>query len=373
MIARLNGYHFGHTFACFSNSGSITERILGSNLVCLQVEGSKATLLPFETCFELNEGQAASLSQHENFDVFEIDETGKVFKCFDNRSDDNAIVVTGRCNSACVMCPDSDRARSKAGVRSIGELLELVRYLPSDARHLTVTGGEPFLIGRNSFVLLKELKEKFTNTEFLLLTNGRIFSVPEYSVELKETMPARTTVGIPIHGFDERSHDSVTRAEGSFRQTIDGLIRLIGLEVPVELRVVVSKITSGYMDLIAELITSRLAGVKCVKIMGLEMLGNAAQNSDMVWLPYAEAFEKSRGAIVELMKNGIDVGLYNFPLCSVDRGFWHLCEKSISDYKVRYLSECGKCRVRDACGGIFAGMSRLAEPALRTVGGCLDD
>ena len=36
-----------------------------------------------------------------------------------------------------------------------------------------------------------------------------------------------------------------------------------------------------------------------------------------------------------LIANGINVGLYNFPLCSVPKAYWGLYKKSISEYKIR--------------------------------------
>ena len=65
----------------------------------------------------------------------------------------------------------------------------------------------------------------------------------------------------------------------------------------------------------------------------IKLMGNAAKNMKDVWLPYKDMFEKSEKAIRLLIKHGIDVQLYNFPLCSVKREYWDICSKSISDYK----------------------------------------
>ena len=358
----------GPGFASFSSRGDVSTRLEHEGLAFFERDGEGVVHRPTNVRKTLNLREKGMFDEAEDFDVFEIDEHGKLFKCFSNRSDDNVVFITGRCNSACIMCPDSDKARSIAGMRDINCLLEMLRYYPSDARHLTITGGEPFLIGEDMFVLLQALKEKFVRTEFLLLTNGRAFAIDRYCEALRLTSPKRLTIGIPLHGFDPATHDGITRVPGSFDQTMSGLKQLLVLGMGVELRIVVSRITAEYISRIADLIVSELTGVSCVKVVGLEMLGNAALNKESIWIPYSEAFCKSKPAIVDLIAHGIDVGLYNFPLCAVEKGFWPICEKSISGYKVRFDEECDKCSVRNLCGGLFAGSRRFASKDIRAIG-----
>ena len=59
------------------------------------------------------------------------------------------------------------------------------------------------------------------------------------------------------------------------------------------------------------------------------MLGNAAVNMESVWLPYQDAFDKSEDAINILLSTGIDVAIYNFPLCVVPKKYWGIYKRSI--------------------------------------------
>jgi His-Xaa-Ser system radical SAM maturase HxsC len=221
--------------------------------------------------------------------------------------------------------------------------------------HVTVTGGEPFLMGREIFSLLAFLKSYFVRTSFLLLTNGRAFALPGYCEAFMENAPGGMTVGIPLHGHAASLHDGITQAPGSFEQTMLGLRKLLRQGARIELRVVVSKLNAGHIGDIAELICGELPGVACVKVIGLEMLGSAAKHEQQVWLRYSQAFQAAKKAVATLVASQIDVGLYNFPLCAVEPACWPLCEKSISDYKVRYATACDACAQKDACGGVFAG------------------
>ena len=239
--------------------------------------------------------------------------------------------------------------------------------MPSDARHITITGGEPFLVGNRIFEIFLAFKEKCHSTSFLLLTNGRALSYEPFIRKFHETAPSKIIIGIPLHGYDAASHDAITRSPGGFEQTIRGIKNLINFGHRVEIRMVVSKLNYQNITRICELIVDQFPDVYRVKVMGLEMLGNAAVNQKDVWIPYNEAFEASKEGIDLLIRNSIQVGLYNFPLCAVEADYHSIAAKSITGYKVRYADECEKCFIKDACGGIFAGTIRLAKYDVKPV------
>ena len=355
-----------HVIASYAKIPLTRDYLVDMGLSVLYFDGVRIRVLPGGPQFVADGAALRFLSRCRDYDVIEIYPDGNAYRQYRSDSDDATIVVTGRCNSNCVMCPDPDQVRRHAPIASIDTLLELVRHIPSDVPHITITGGEPFLLGEDIFLLFESLN-RFASASFLLLTNGRVFALRHYLEEAKRTLPAMMTIGIPLHGFDAHSHDSVTRAPGSFIQTMKGLHGLLQLGMNVELRIVVSKLTAAYLDQMADLIVSELDGVSCVKIMGLEMLGNARINRETVWLSYPSAARAAENAIAQIVSAGIDVSLYNFPLCAVSPRFWMLCERSISDYKVRYADICKSCTVRDACGGVFAGTLRLAQGELQPV------
>lgn len=368
MIIPLYHYRSGYRIASLAKCEETLRILQAQGLDALFLQEGSVVLYPDEERLFPDEQGVQRLAECDDYDVFEIEENGRAFRYYDNESDDNAFVVTAKCNSNCVMCPSSETCRKNGATASVEHLLQIVNHIPSDAVHLTITGGEPFLLGRGIFRFLEALRNKFPDAGFLLLTNGRIFSIPDYCDLLKQTMPPQTLLGIPLHGYDAATHDSITQAPGSFDETVAGLKHLLARGFHVELRIVVSKITAEYMDALADRIVRDFPTVETVKFMGLEMLGNAARNRDRIWLPYAQAFEKSRNAIRRLILAGIDVGIYNFPLCAVDQEFWPICAKSITGYKVRFPESCGICAVRDACGGLFTGSYRLAKEDVTPIG-----
>lgn len=300
-------------------------------------------------------------------DVIEVASAGQVWKRFEKKAGDNTLYITDKCNSNCIMCPMPETVRMN-GLEVIPERLwELVSYLPSDLPHVTITGGEPFLAKDEMFNILDYLKQKCVSTEFLLLSNGRAFSIEGYAEKLKNTAPARFCIGIPIHGNTASLHDSISQTGGSFNQTYAGIKNLIKQDIDVEIRIVVSKLNAAHITDIAKMIVTDFPKVSSVKIMAMEMLGNAAVNQNKVWLPYDEFFDYVKDAVDILVEGLIDVAIYNMPLCLVDESYWFICKQSISDYKIRYFDKCDSCKVKDACGGVFSGTYRFLEESINPI------
>lgn len=302
-----------------------------------------------------------------DYDVVEVFPNGIASVFYEDLTGECVFCVSDKCNSNCVMCPTGEETRRRGDICSEEHLINLSRHIPGDIEHITITGGEPFMMRKRIFPFLLFLRSRFSNTEFLLLTNGRALSIPEYCTELLETAPDNTLYGIPLHASNKYLHDSITQVNGSFEQTIAGINNLLAMRMKVEIRIVVSNLNASDIFSLAKMIAASFHDVDHVCIMAMEMTGNAYKNKNRVWLPYKQAFQSIEKAIDLLMSNGIDVCLYNFPLCTVKPAFWTLCRKSITPYKIRYMEKCNTCCMRDACGGLFGSSFKLEEPELDPV------
>ena len=251
------------------------------------------------------------------------------------------------------MCPLSETVRKKVNQRHIDEVFQKIDELPENIEYINVTGGEPTLVGNEFFNIMEKLKNKFQNSGFQLLTNGRSFADFEFLKRLLPYLPYGIRFAIPLHASNANLHDQITRSKGSFGQTDQGIKNLLICQQKVEIRIVVSK--KNIEDLLntAKYITEQYQGVFCVNFIAMEMMGCAAVHKDELWIDYPIAFKKMQSAIDWLIRHGVDVQLYNFPLCAIERGYWHIAVKSITDYKIRYMTECEKCRVKEICGGFL--------------------
>lgn len=368
MIVRFNNYTGGYRVLSFAKDRDAQAIIQQKGMECLLLDDGMIRMLPDGLAVDISEEELQKLYGSCDFDVFEVYENGSAYKCFDCASNDNVIFITSKCNSNCIMCPSPEAFRKNGVYNSADNLIKIISYFPRTAEHITITGGEPFLVKKDIFRVLNYIKNNFENTRFLLLTNGRAFASNEYCRLFDETAPRNTIIGIPLHGHISELHDYITQTEDSFYQTCRGIRNLLALNRSVQLRIVVSKLNAEYLGQIAQLIIREFAGVDNVKIMAMEMTGSAAKNKEKVWIDYSLAFEKARIAIDELVKSGIDVALYNFPLCFVARGYWNICEKSISENKIRFAPQCNICDVKDACGGAFSGTIRLLKDQMCPIG-----
>lgn len=341
------------------------DLLTNEDLEFIYVSEGKAVLLPESREIKINNIEEAQ--NMNNYDVCEIWPDGRIYRYYDACSIDNYFFVTGKCNSNCIMCPSADYSRKNGNTANIGDLIEIAKHIPSDAAHLTITGGEPFVAGEAIFDFIDFLKCKFEETEILILTNGRAFAIDSFYNKLIDTIPNNCIIGVPIHGSTTELHDYITQAKGSFNQTCTGLKRLIKHGIRIEIRIVVSAINLTDITNIANLIVSEMPGVSYISIMAMEMTGSAYVNKERLWINYRDAFTATIDAIKILLNAGIDVKLYNFPLCAVKKEYWTLCEKSISPDKVKFSSSCDLCSMKSACGGVFSGTYMLENKELKPI------
>src|SRR2546422_769279 len=78
--------------------------------------------------------------------------------------------------------------------------------------HLTITGGEPTLLGEGLLRIVAELKRCLPETHVHVLTNGRRFAWPELTASLAALEHPRLTLGIPLYSDTAWEHDFVVQA-----------------------------------------------------------------------------------------------------------------------------------------------------------------
>ena len=286
---------------------------------------------------------------------------------FEINSNSNVLFVTNQCNNHCIMCCQPPQQDNDFNF-FYNQNVKLIKSAPKETKVVCITGGEPTLIGEDNFIkILNAVKQHFPFTKILLLTNGRTLGDRVFLNRFIDNKPQKLRVAIPLHGSTPEKHDTITRAKGSFYQTVRAVKGLLQAKVEVELRIVVSKLNMDDITDIAFYIIRNFPSVTVVNFVGLEMRGNCVLNHEKVIVSYEKAFQSSKKAIILLMKSGIDVGLYNFPYCMIDRGFWPIAQKSISAYKSMFYEECENCEMRESCCGIFKATMDYYQPQVYPV------
>lgn len=349
------------------HSDELANRILSQGKNVMLCNNGEQTIFDISSMKKIHITDSNADSFFSDFDIVEYIPSKGLYKRFDSHSDDNVLITSEKCNSCCVMCPYSDNFRLNAKTVPPERILKIIEYITMYPAHLTITGGEPTLIGKGMFDIMEALKCKFPDTSYLFLTNGRIFSCEDYFDKFIAHMPGDICFAVPIYGNTPETHDAITRARGSFTEAVKGMQNLMKTNAKVEIRIVVSKLNYLNLTNIAKFIAQYLPKAFVVNFVGLEMCGNAARNRQEVWIDYYQAFEKLKDAIDVLCSECIDVGIYNFPLCSVSPYYRHLCKRSINSYKVVYDDKCTECSLKVICGGLFRSTFLLKHPEVRPV------
>ena len=263
----------------------------------------------------------------------------------------NSILLTERCEHACVMCSQPPKDRDDGYLYDHAK--DIIGLLPAGARALTLTGGEPTTDRRAFLEVLAHIRRTQPSLRVHVLSNGRSFRDPAFAAQFAGVATSTTTVGIPLYGAESNRHDYVVQSDGAFTDTVRGIIRLAERGIDVELRVVLLRATVPALMEVARFVVRNLPFVSQVSLMGLEMIGYAKSNSDLVWIdPFA--YRSDLRAVTEMLTaSGLNVRIFNHPLCIIDPVLWPFADRSISDWKRQYPAVCCGCAVRDACGGVF--------------------
>jgi His-Xaa-Ser system radical SAM maturase HxsC len=277
--------------------------------------------------------------------------TGRIRTLFRPSSAHNALLVTERCNSYCLMCSQPPVGRDDSELIEIN--LEAIRLMEPHPAVLGITGGEPTLLGEKLFRIMNELALRMPDTEVQMLTNGRRFAWPAFTEAFIDARHPRLTLGVPLYADNAPDHDYVVQARGAFDQTIQGLHRLARYEQPVEIRVVLHKLTIPRLGDLLHFIYRNLPFACHVALMGLEITGFTRPNIEKLWIDPYEYRGELQGAVEFLAIRGMCVSVYNHPLCVLPKSLWKFARRSISDWKNIYLPVCEDCGVRGRCGGFF--------------------
>lgn len=266
--------------------------------------------------------------------------------------------VTNKCNSNCIMCPDSETVRKNKNHITLQNLLEQVDVLPDNIRTIDITGGEPTLLKSELSFLVERILNKFFKTQIVMLSNGRSFADLVYTKEFAKFSSKNFTIEIPIHAGEQNLHDIVCGVNGGFEQTVQGIKNLLMINLRVNIRVVVLKMNIDVLNEIVRLVNLEFPQIENIHFMGLEMLGNAFENRDDVWIDFDKIRLKLQKALEFAFMLSINPQIYNFPLCMIDEEYWNFYRDSITSEKIVYLEPCERCSIKEHCGGFFNSTAR---------------
>jgi His-Xaa-Ser system radical SAM maturase HxsC len=279
-------------------------------------------------------------------------QSGRVRVLYRRSSRHNFFLVTERCNNYCLMCSQPPKKVDDSWL--IDEIAETLPLVDPATPALTFTGGEPLTEWRRFIDLLELTRDLLPDTAIHVLTNGRAFSSPEVASAWAAIGHPNLSAGIPIYAAVDHIHDYVVQAKGAFNETVLGVLRLKDRGQQVEIRIVLHALTAPRLRETCTWIARNLPFVDHVALMGMEHTGFAIANDDKLWIDPLDYQEQLKAGVDVLSTTGVNVSIYNLPLCLLDPSIRPFAVQSISDWKNAYVEECEGCSACGDCAGFFS-------------------
>ncbi len=304
-----------------------------------------------------------SISELFNNDIVTIEPDGRISIVYDINSRHNAIFITGRCNSNCIMCPQPPVKQEE---NKFDLNLKYISLIDKSAKSISITGGEPTLIGVKLFEILHAIHNRIPKASINLLSNGIKFENYEYAKQFAQAIKQEIVVDIPLYSDIDSIHNSIVRTN-SFYKTIKGIYNLAKFNIKIGIRVVIHKMNYDRLPELSEFIYANFPFVYHIAFMQMEPIGYANDNLTDLWidpLDYNNALEK---AVLNLHYRDLHVSIYNTQLCVLPEKLRCFAVQSISDWKNIYIMECEDCILRAKCAGFFASSKDKHSRGITTI------
>lgn len=263
-------------------------------------------------------------------------------------SQHNTFMVTEQCDQLCVMCSQPPKPKH---IDLFSQFTTAALLSPKGAI-LGISGGEPLLHKSQLFDMLRIVSQARPDVTFHILTNGQHFEASDIPA-LLQVGTGRILWGVPLYSADPTTHDEIVGKAGAYGRLEKGLGVLMSAGASIELRTVLMRQNIAGLADLADFVFTRLSVVNVWALMQMERIGYGRMNWQKSFFDSSSDFAPIASAIDLSVARGIDVSLYNFPLCSVPTAYRSFAPSTISDWKRKYLDFCSDCDKRAACGGFF--------------------
>ena len=296
-------------------------------------------------------------------DIFYLNRAGTSLRtALSQRAAQNTLLVTEQCDNNCTFCSQPPRDLPDYYDLAMATLSEF-----DGMGVIGISGGEPTLHWEKFISLLS--CESAKHRPFHVLTHGRIMSREDRIHEMQEQgITDSVLFGIPIHGANAKAHDAVTGAEGSWNETMQGLINLRHINAALEIRVIITEQILDGLDALLALLHSSLgaSGYK-IALMRLEPTGWAKGHLNLLRPSITREATIIDYVTLNAKVRGQEISLYNYPLCLISETSQRFACKSISDWKNVFPTKCKDCSLRQQCSGLFASERSSIVEELRPV------
>jgi hypothetical protein len=266
------------------------------------------------------------------------------------------------CNNNCISCIREEQGRF-APEPSIKDIYRQIDQILDWSDHIEFNGGEPTLRKDLTKILDYAVAKKPT-AEITLLSNVRFFSNELMIRSLPKSNKFKIVTS--IYGHDSKTHDSITRTPGSFKQQINGINNLIKRRISVELRVIITKLNCKTLPKISSFIIGNYLprDLLRIAIVNMKISGIAEDNCKAISYKISDIIPLLTESFNKLKSAGFEVKLFHFPHCILPRELWpYSIGKSAELDQISFPKQCSKCLSKDQCTGVWNGYLKLYGPS----------
>jgi His-Xaa-Ser system radical SAM maturase HxsC len=262
--------------------------------------------------------------------------------------------LTFKCNDNCISCINNTTIVSKIPDPPLKQIKEVINKINSENDYFGLSGGEPTL-RKEFFKILKYAREKHPNMYIFIVTNGRMFAYEKFAKKLADLNLGNFRVGVALYGHNSEIQESITRSNGSFQQTTQGIKNLLSFGIPVEVRTIINKFNYKYMENLAKFIAKEFQGVDRVVFINMKITGNAYKNRDTVLVKISKVVPYVEKAVKILRERNIEIRLYHFPLCIIPKNLWGIAKgvTKAETNELTFVEKCEKCKIKRECSRIW--------------------
>ena len=195
-----------------------------------------------------------------------------------------SLEITSDCNLNCRYCyntwkrPGEKTVRLNSYLKAKKVLKQLFRI--ADIKHVTFTGGEPFLSERfDEIVLFTRMKKK----DVTLITNGNAASQKDYEMMVK------LGVGLfelPLHSINPEIHDKITKVNSSWEKSLQSIKILINNGAQVVGVIVITKI--NFNDVPETMKFMKSIGIRNIMLNRYNYGGSGIAEADHICMTHQE-------------------------------------------------------------------------------------
>ena len=237
--------------------------------------------------------------------------------------------IVYKCNNFCRFCVNSKNDRNLPGITKHDIKTKLREGRRKGAVEVAFSGGEP-TIRKDIIELVKFSKETGYET-IMLITNGRMLSDKNFAHKIIDAGANKFMVS--IHG-NEKTHDYLTRTNGSFKQTIDGIKNIKSHGATLITETVVNKLNYKKLPETINNLVSYGSGI--CQIDFVIPSGEAIKNKDEIIPKYEETTKYVYKTIENLKINGNSdkIIVMGFPKCFMQGYESYMNEPNIPNIKI---------------------------------------